>query len=200
MPDRPELPTQEDLYKLPSRAIVAYAVRCARRVQPLFSLAEGRMKDLERRQAAVEGALRSAERFCVTEDLADTIAADAVAAYAAASFAAEAVAAFTAAYVAYAAAVANTADTADFAAESAAEVAAAAEAAADAKTVATEAKFAAARADYDRLVSLGLGTYPELGQPIDPGESGPLGPYWPEWPPEWLRKVVGGTTQPDEGR
>ena len=39
---------------------------------------------------------------------------------------------------------------------------------------------AAARADYDRLLSLNLGTYPDPGQPIDPTETGPLGSLWPE--------------------
>ena len=32
----PTLPTEEELRKLPLRGIVAYAVRCGRRVQPLY--------------------------------------------------------------------------------------------------------------------------------------------------------------------
>ena len=30
--------------------------------------------------------------------------------------------------------------------------------------------------DYERLLSLHLGTYPQAGQPIDPSPDGPLGP------------------------
>lgn len=39
MPDRPNLPTVDELKKLPLRAIVAYAARCAFRVEPLVRLA-----------------------------------------------------------------------------------------------------------------------------------------------------------------
>jgi len=41
MSDQPSLPTEDDLKKLPLLAIVAYAVRCARRVQPLLLRATG---------------------------------------------------------------------------------------------------------------------------------------------------------------
>mgnify|MGYP001476120194 CR=1 FL=1 len=37
MPDEPRLPTEEELRTLPRWAAVAYAARCARRVQPLFT-------------------------------------------------------------------------------------------------------------------------------------------------------------------
>ena len=35
---------------------------------------------------------------------------------------------------------------------------------------------AAARTDYDTLVRLRLGHYPEAGAPVDPSSGGPLGP------------------------
>jgi hypothetical protein len=38
---------------------------------------------------------------------------------------------------------------------------------------------AAAWADYENLLNLDLGAFPELGQAIDPSESGQLGPLWP---------------------
>ena len=57
-----ELPTNAELRKLPIPAIVAYAVRCARRVQPLYSLAGS--ANVERYQGALENALYVAERFC----------------------------------------------------------------------------------------------------------------------------------------
>ncbi len=37
----------------------------------------------------------------------------------------------------------------------------------------------AAGADLRRLLALDLGSFPELGAVIDPGEDGPLGPLWP---------------------
>jgi hypothetical protein len=37
----------------------------------------------------------------------------------------------------------------------------------------------AARADYARLLQLNLGTFPELGEPVDTSDAGPLGPLWP---------------------
>ncbi len=36
----------------------------------------------------------------------------------------------------------------------------------------------AAKFDYNRLLQLKLGTFPEMGQPVDCTESGPLGPLW----------------------
>src|SRR5262249_61287483 len=41
---------------------------------------------------------------------------------------------------------------------------------------------AAALDDYDRLLRLKLGRYPEMGEPIDPCPTGPLGPA--AWPPD----------------
>lgn len=39
--------------------------------------------------------------------------------------------------------------------------------------------------DYQKLLSLDLGTYPELGNPIDPSVDGLLGPFWPDGAPQW---------------
>lgn len=38
----------------------------------------------------------------------------------------------------------------------------------------------AADADYRTLLDLGLGSFPDKGQPVDAGEAGPLGPLWPK--------------------
>ena len=54
--------TTEGLKKLPLRAIVALAARCARRVEYLALLPDGH-PDLERLRAAIDGALRLAEDF-----------------------------------------------------------------------------------------------------------------------------------------
>jgi hypothetical protein len=54
--------TLEQLKGLPLRAIVAFAARCARRVEPLAQLPEGNPRRESRREA-VEAALRMAESF-----------------------------------------------------------------------------------------------------------------------------------------
>ena len=187
MPDTPELPTRDDLKQLPLGAIVAYAVRCARRVQPLYGRAAG-IAELPKHEAAVEGAISLAENFCLSHDVS---AAAYDAAYAArdAADAADAkdaarAAAAAARAAAYAFDVPKSAvyDRPVYASRVAAEAVDAAEAAARAADHAFDgarAVEAAARADFDRLLKLNQGTYPKLGQPIDPTENGPLGPLWP---------------------
>ena len=65
MSDQPSLPTEDDLKKLPLLAIVAYAVRCARRAQPVLDT----IPSFAMHGAAVEQAISLAERFCVGADL-----------------------------------------------------------------------------------------------------------------------------------
>jgi hypothetical protein len=48
---------------------------------------------------------------------------------------------------------------------------------------------AAAQSDISKLSSLKLGDFPELGDPVDPSESGPLGPLWPGGIPELLKSI-----------
>ena len=68
MPDVPSLPAEDDLKKLPLRAIVAYALRWARRVQPLLQP----RRWLETRDAQlVERALDEVECFCRAEPISD---------------------------------------------------------------------------------------------------------------------------------
>ena len=52
----------EDLKKLPLRAIVALAARCARRVESLSLLPDGH-PDRDRCRTAIDGAIRLAEDF-----------------------------------------------------------------------------------------------------------------------------------------
>ena len=54
--------TLDQLKVLPLRAIVAFAARCARRVEPLAQLPEGDARR-ESRRTAVDAALRMAEAF-----------------------------------------------------------------------------------------------------------------------------------------
>jgi hypothetical protein len=173
------LPRPDDLKAMPLRAIVAFAVRCARRAQPSFRLVTD-IADFVQHEAAVEQAISLAERFCVgdeSESYTLAAAADAAAyagdavAYAATDAAARAFAvtrAFAAASSAAAAARAA-------AARGAVARAAAADAAAD------DATAAAAR-DFQTLVKLfprGWFGREAANGPIDPSEDGPFGPLWP---------------------
>lgn len=179
-----------DLSRLPPHAIVAYAARCARRIQPLFAraAASGELA------AAVERAIETAERIASGHALSveDTGAAEAAEAAVAAS--AGHPAAHQAARAAcYAARAACAADQAPYAAaafgDDTARAARAAAMAAqgDPDAAADAAHYAdyAGRTDYDRLVLLNRGG-PPLGLPLHCTEDGPLGPLWPEGKPSWL--------------
>ncbi len=194
--------TDEDLKKLPLRAIVAFAARCARRVEDLSQLPEGH-PERESRRAAINAAIRLAEEVsrgsaCSSVEPA-VQAIDASRGVAGGGIGCEcAVAAVAAA--AHAAATAwltlnpgasdrganrwtNTAEARSFLGRLANDTADLA--ALDAFTAAVEASDAFARddtfmrgaiQDYEMLLGLHLGTYPQAGQPIDPSPDGPLGP------------------------
>ena len=179
-----------DLSQLPPHAIVAYAARCARRVQPLF----GRAGASQELADAVERAIEAAERIATGHVLAVEEMAVAEPAEAAAAATAGSPAAYQAARAAcYAARAACAADQAPYAAASfGGDTARAAQAAAiaaqgDPSSAADAAHYAdyAARADYERLVLLNRGG-PPLGLPLHCTEDGPLGPLWPEGKPSWL--------------
>ncbi|MCY2991870.1 MAG: hypothetical protein NTY19_28935 [Planctomycetota bacterium] len=210
------LPTPDELKTLPLRAMVVYAVRCARRVQPLFGLAR-EIPHHEKHLAAIEIALTLSEQYCRGELIATAYAVRAAYAVAdAAAYAARAahtvVAAAKAAYAAddaartvYAAAyfsghARSGAYAARLAAAYAAATGAAGRAACAAAHFADDAKCAA-RSDYDCLRALNPGETPSLGSPLDPSESGPLGPLWPDGPPAWFTQrsdgPVGAGQQPE---
>jgi len=197
VPDTPELPTRDDLKQLPLGAIVAYAVRCARRVQPLYRRAAG-IAELSKHETAVEGAISLAEEFCLSHVVGAAAYDAAYHARTAAETADAKDAARAAAAAARAAAYAfdlpqsAVYDRPVYASRVAAEAADGAEAAARAAAHASDGARiaeAAARADFNGLRKLNPGTYPKLGQPIDPTENGPLGPLWPEGPPAWYAAV-----------
>lgn len=198
MPDARELPTTDDLKKLPLGAIVAYAARCARRVQPLYGCAAGAAES-RKHEAAVEGAISVAENFCLSHDVSAPAYGAAYAARDAADTTVAKDAARAAAAAARAAAYAfdlpkcAVYDRPVYTSRVAAEAGDAAEAAARAAEHASGSAApveAAARADFDRLSKLNQGSYPELGQPIDATKNGPLGPLWAEGPPEWFAIVT----------
>ena len=179
---------RERLAKLPHHAVVAFAARCARRVQPLTHILPQRDRD------TIDRALASAEAFAKGADAAraDAARADARAADARAA-AARAADAWTAARAAAAAA----ADAAAAAADDWAAHTAAAAAWADAAAARADARAAAA-SDLDRLIALNPGAPDALGAPIDPSEAGPLGPLWPQGVPEWYTEAAIGTVTPHE--
>ena len=193
----------EHLRQLPLRAIVAFAARCARRVEPLAQLPDGH-PERDRRRDAVKAALGMAEGFAngstAPPEGSVLEAIDASRAVAGAEVAnASAVAAVAVTARAAAAAWhlidsqvpekdeprelrspearkvlgALTTVTADVAALDAFTAAAEAFAAVGYHN---EAFVAAALSDYEKLLHLKLGHYPEPGSAIDPAPGGPLGP------------------------
>jgi hypothetical protein len=194
--------TDEDLKKLPLRAIVALAARCARRVEHLAQLPEGHPEH-ERRRAAVDAAIRMAEDFssgspCTSAesvvqalDASRGVAGGGRSCESAAAAAAEAAHAAASAWHALGPGAGErgkhqweeaivTPSFLDQLAHTTADLAAlgaftAASEAADAVGH-TNAFVTAAVRDYQTLLSLELGRYPEAGQPINPLPDGPLGP------------------------
>lgn len=197
MADSVKLPTEKDLKKLSPRARAAYAARCARRVQPLYTSADPRHIE------AVENAIAMAERFAGGACAVHTAVPDA---YAAAIRAATAAGAAYAAYAADAAAALGAALGAadadafpDVAYAAAVRMCNAADAAARAYAARTVAAggvaVAATRAalaicvsnDYRRL----LGLSPARGRKKDrPVDVATLGPLWPDGEPDWYTRAV----------
>jgi hypothetical protein len=187
---------RERLAQLPHHAVVAFAARWARRVQPLTHVLPQQDRD------AIDRALASAEEFAkgAADARAAHQAADAAAWAAAVADAADAADRATVAAAARAAAVAADvaadADAARAAANAAADAAAAW--AANAAAAAARAARAATSRDLDRLIALNPGEPDALGAPIDPSEAGPLGPLWPQGVPEWDTEAATGTGTPHE--
>jgi hypothetical protein len=187
-----QLPTLDDLKQLALGAIVAYAARSARRVQPLYGC-PGDAAERAEHEAAVEGAIALAEAFCHSHEAKTSAYGAAYAAREAATDERARAAARAASGAARAAAYAfdlpksAVYDHAVYASRVVAEAADAAEAAGRAAAAeGPSAVEAAARADFDRLRQLNSGTYPQLGHPLDPSEQGPLGPLWSTVPPAWF--------------
>jgi hypothetical protein len=184
-----EIPSKEELKQIPLRALVAYAARCARRLHLLF---DARIVDPEYR-ANVEQPIQIAERFARGDvGSGDAAWQSAMAAGDAAVAAAKAIgdgdleavanASLEAAKTAMAALEADLAGKTEHSgyADAIERVVALGSAEAAWAAVAVWATaVAAAWADYEKLLNLDLGAFPELGQPIDPSESGQLGPLWP---------------------
>jgi hypothetical protein len=195
--------TSENLKKLPLRAIVALAARCARQVGNLALLPDNH-PEAERCRAAVTNAIRLAEDFArglpssSSESVLQEV--EACRAVAQGDFSRQsAMGAITLA--------ARAAATAERALEARVEKeephyfgppkpnpfphlgdVTADLVARDAFTAALEAAEAegysdafieGAAEDYEKLLRLELGSYPDAGKPIDPSDDGPLGPRRP---------------------
>jgi hypothetical protein len=200
--------TADDLKKLPLRAIVAFAARCARRVEPVAVPPDDHLEK-ERLRSAVAEALRVAEDFarglpCPTAESAvraveagrEAVQGDLVRENAYAAVVRAAHATVTAMH-----AIALREEPeekrlvsggppphplphlADLSADLTALGAyTAAVDAAEAVPYADSFMLGAVE-DYRKLLELKLGQYPEAGQPIDPSPEGPLGPLR-SWTPE----------------
>ena len=189
----------EDLKKLPLRAIVALAARCVRRVQSLC-LPPDDHPDMDRCRTAVDGAIRLAEDFAkgspcraVPPVIEEIEACRAIAPGESVRETALAAVVWTAHAAAAAmeglglrdvpAEVSVTGEREPNAFPQLANVAAdlaAREALTAAVNAARAVGFAdefinGAMQDYQALLKLELGRYPEAGQPIDPSPAGPLG-------------------------
>jgi hypothetical protein len=184
-----ELPP-EHLARLPLRAIIALLARNARRVQPLFARGPAEDADPENLQA-IEEAIRSAEDFA---NGAARVADDGTAAFAVAMQCSD-----QNSPVAFAAALAACS------ADHAAGIGVFPEAEGEALATAVEAlgyftdalpegiDCGPAWADFTALLARGEPSFPELGTPIDPSDTGVLGPLWPSaQAPDWYRPGAPG--------
>jgi hypothetical protein len=193
--------TLDQLKVLPLRAIVAFAARCARRVEPLAQLPAGDPQR-ESRRKIVEAALRMAEEFARGADVPpdETVitaidaardAADESTGSSAVSAAAQAAHAAASAWHAYPSAAEESPLSGQHATRAGNRPGALSHVTAD--LAALNAFTAAAGAfmsvgyhnedfvdyalrDYETLIRLNLGQYPETGAPVDSSSDGPLGP------------------------
>ncbi len=205
--------TLDDFKKLPLRAIVAFGARCARRVESL-AIPPDNHPAHESCRSAVTDAIEFAEDFArgspctACESVIPAIEASREATRGELvrenAIAAVLQAAYTAAAALHAVALRAEPEerhmlappTRSFAhlADLSAELAAL-----DAFTAAVEASDATgypddfisgAVGDYEKLLSLNLGSYPRAGRPIDPSPRGPLGPLWPGQPQSFGQAVT----------
>ena len=194
--------TTEDLKKLPLRAIVAFAARCARRVESIAQFPAGHPKH-EARRVAIADAIRLAEEIArgsscgpidpVVRALESTRAISGIGVGCDCAAAAAEATARTAATVQLALDPAeedreadrwtNTPEARSYLSHLA--IVTADIVALDAFTAAVEAVNAVAFddnfmrgaiRDYETLLGLHLGAYPKAGPPIDASPDGPLGP------------------------
>jgi hypothetical protein len=192
--------TPEDLKKLPLRAIVALAARCARRIEER-AIPRADNADAKRCRAVVASAISLAEDFAngLPCPSAESVVTNAEAARSGADRAFEQEMAMGG-IIQTARAAANAQHAIDLCAEAArshkggaptvnpidnlstlnADLAVRAAFTAAFEAVAAEGHtdpfIQAAIDDFEKLLRLDLGKYPDAGEPVDPSANGPLGP------------------------
>ena len=189
--------TLQDLAELPMRGAVAFAARCALRVQPHFNPPED-LPDRDQAFVVLAEAIRIASAFAqgsigpfphadrtarLVYNLGEfTFQYSQLAPYAA-YHAAQAVVEAT-----RAGEHANDASATEVvaAAYGASRVALTGGTGVRPNDQTLQVVIRALRADMNQLRELNLGQFRELGEPIDPSETGPLGPLWPEGEPVWF--------------
>ena len=185
-----EVPTAKQLRQIPLRALVAYAVRCAQRVRPLYVLGTDVPEEAEY-LVAIDSAISVAADFATGVDISKMRAMNAEEA------AVKAVVAATqfpdadgsAAYAANAvyAVVHTTVAALDLLnsrndkGEAATAVIIAAITTVDAAAAADKTVIRAAEFDWQMLHRMQLGHFPDAGDPVDPTAKGFLGPIYRDW-------------------
>lgn len=186
------LPSEGDLSRLNPRACMAYAVRCAMRVRPLYRSRTDNPQ-AEQHQVSVDRAISIASQHAWNSfDSSFTLAA-AVAVAKAAYDAARAAANVAAAAAANAAANAAAVNIPVRAAAAAYDAAYDAARAAYATSDDFDAVTAAAIHDYRNLLRLNPSS-------IDPSENGPLGHLWPNGEPLWYARAKAEQQSTDVGQ
>lgn len=182
MSDELRIPTKEDIAQLPRWAIVAFAARCARRVQPLFTFAwaDAPKEHIEAIDLAIIVAERCATYAKVADALYDANTAKAAYAAKAADATKAAYATKAAAYAVYAARAAYTAYAADAAAYDAKAPAYAAKAAKVAADAAYTDANALIRRDFDILKETAEREHWTDNTPVPQKVFGPM---WPDGKP-----------------
>lgn len=180
--------TKDDLSKIPLRAMVAWAARCARRVQPLYHVDGLSAKKEHKHVSAIDQVIGAAEAFANSVDDKTFEGTRAYNILDAGRDARDAAGHGVAAWVATSAL--NAARSAVYAAQGpTGAIVIDAEDAFDCAIKAAESNSSevseAASADFQKLLAAKLGDFPELGQPVDPSASGALGPLWPSGVPQW---------------
>jgi len=177
------------LNELPHRAIVAFAVRCARRVQPLYELPEEHpfrleyIRMLDKALGLIEAMTSGKSRI---DDRLAAFEAVQAARYPAARYAADQAGDGHDAVKSACAAEDAIAVAANDAGEYAHEDASRAAAQIAANIADCGATAAALADDLQQLQELRQSC--SCPDPFDPSESGPLGPLWPDGIPDWYRE------------
>ena len=196
-----DLPTKDEIQTLPLRAVLAFGLRCARRINVLN--AEWSKDNLEGLRD-IEWAMRVAHLYSGKRaTLPDDYDSEHETAAGRVALKADHDAAYAAMYVlratAYVALAANekqaeyafdtasafialTADVSAYGAGTAAQMASGDD---EDYETAYDLATAAARQDFEKLHSLNLGDSKTLGQHVDASDAGPLGPIWPTTTPKW---------------